>query len=30
MADGGGNVGGAENSPYVWKQKSSTPLGPLP
>ena len=26
--DGGG--GGGENPPYVWKHRSSTPLGPLP
>ena len=29
---GGGEEeeGGGENSPYVWKHRSSTPLGPLP
>ena len=25
-----GEEGGGENSPYVWKHRSSTPLGPLP
>ena len=27
---GGEGGGGGENSPYVWKHRSSTPLGPLP
>ena len=27
---GGGGEGGGENSPYMWKHRSLTPLGPLP